>query len=129
MTPDGRVIGWCLSPGNEHDAVAVQRLWAFWDWSRVFAVIADRGYDTDNIRKLVALMMAVSVIPPKKNRKKNIEYDKMLYRARTKVECMFGRVKENGRCAIRKDKNDQNFASFFAIAIIKLETKSFVNSA
>ncbi len=43
-------------------------------------------------------------IPPKKNRKKPISYDKNLYKQRHKIEIMFGRIKDWRRIAMRYDR-------------------------
>ena len=45
---------------------------------RAEAVLADKGYDTDAIIEQVEAMGAKAVIPPKRNRKVQREYDKDL---------------------------------------------------
>ena len=50
------------------------------------SVLADRGYDTNKILKAASRAGMKVVIPPKKNRKEQREYDKEVYRARHLVE-------------------------------------------
>lgn len=119
LTPQG-FHSFVLSPGNTHDCVAIQNLWGFWDWSKIFMVIADRGYDTNNIRALIAACGAASVIPGRSNRKEPIPYDRKLYSTRRNIEITFGKLKENKRVNARFDKLDVTFAAFFALAFIKL---------
>ena len=51
-------------------------------------------------------------IPPKKNRKEKIGYDRHLYRERNVVERFFARIKEYRRVATRYDKKAGNFLGF-----------------
>lgn len=114
------VVSWYLGPGNEGDSIALQKLWAQWDWSRVFAVVADMAYDSNAIRKLIAFCGALAVIPPNPTRKYNIpEYDASIYRGRKKIEQEFGYQKENKRLYSRFDKLDCTFAAFHACAFLK----------
>ena len=49
-------------------------------------LIADRGYDSNWFREALADKDITPCIPPTKNRKVPIAYDKALYRQRHKVE-------------------------------------------
>ena len=54
------------------------------------ALLADRGYDTDGIIEMAVKAAMVPVIPPKKNRKVQRNYDKSIYKLRHLVEkCVF----------------------------------------
>ena len=55
-------------------------------------------------------------IPPRKNRKIKIEYDKELYKQRHKVENMFGKLKDWRRIAMRYDRCAHTFFSAICIA-------------
>ena len=57
------------------------------------ALLADRAYDTDEIIALAQEAGMETVIPPKKNRKVQREYDEYLYRLRHLVENAFLRLK------------------------------------
>lgn len=113
-------MSWYLGPGNEPDNIALQKLWAFWNWKMIFAVIADMAYDSDAIRALIAFCGAQAVIPPNPTRKHNVPvYDEILYATRKKIEQNFGYNKENKRVYSRFDKLDCTFAAFHACAFIK----------
>lgn len=74
------------------------------------AVLADRAYDAQSrvITPLVEREIEV-VIPPKKNRKEQREYDKECYKKRHRVENFFERLKQYRGIATRYDKRAVNF--------------------
>jgi transposase len=57
-------------------------------------LLADKGFDADK-RVLEPLAKAgkTAVIPPKRNRKEQREYDKELYKARHRIENFFAKLK------------------------------------
>ena len=55
--------------------------------------LADRGYDTDAVIKQATEAGIEVVIPPKKNRKKQREYNKDIYENRHHVENTFLKLK------------------------------------
>ena len=57
-------------------------------------LLGDRGYDADWFRAALREKGITPCIPPRKNRKTQIEYDRQLYKQRHKVENMFGRLKD-----------------------------------
>jgi transposase len=59
------------------------------------------------------------VIPGRKNRKKEIVYDKEEYKKRGEIEKVFGKIKENRRLTVRYEKSDINFLGFIFIAFIR----------
>ena len=56
-------------------------------------LLADRGYDTDRVIEQAIIAGMETVIPPKKNRKKQREYDKDIYENRYQVEKSFLKLK------------------------------------
>jgi len=56
------------------------------------------------------------VIPPKKNRKVQREYDKETYKNRNQVERFFNRLKNFRRVATRYDKLVSSFLAFVQLA-------------
>ncbi|WP_353622966.1 transposase [Rhizobium lusitanum] len=54
-------------------------------------------------------------MPSKANRKIRIEYDKVLYRQRHKIENMFGRRKDRRRVKTRYDRRAQTFMSAICV--------------
>ncbi|WP_407669171.1 transposase [Paenibacillus algicola] len=63
-----------LSPGNTHDGVIGYEMLQNLDLTNK-QVIADRGYDTNQILDLLKEQQATSVIQPKKNRVKQRKCD------------------------------------------------------
>ena len=72
-------------------------------------LIADRGYDTNAIIKTAENRRTRVVIPPKKNRREQREYDKEAYRRRHLVENAFQVLKEWRGIATRYAKNTASF--------------------
>jgi transposase len=56
-------------------------------------LLADKGYDTDEIVKFAQKSNIKIIIPPKKNRKIQRNYDKYLYKLRHLVENAFLHLK------------------------------------
>ena len=81
-------------------------------------LLADRGYDADWFRAALIRRGITPCIPPKKNRKVQIDYDKILYKQRHKVENMFGKLKDWRRIHTRYDRCAHTFMSAIAIAAI-----------
>ncbi len=77
------------------------------------------GYDSDPFRDVLRSQNNTPVIPGRKNRKIKIEYDKPIYKLRTRIEQFFGKIKENKRLGMRYEKSDVAFFAFIAAAIIK----------
>lgn len=81
-------------------------------------LLADRGYDAGWFRAALMAKGITACIPPKKNRKIHIEYDKTLYKQRHKIENMFGKLKDWRRIAMRYDRCAHTFFSAICIAAI-----------
>ena len=81
-------------------------------------LLADRGYDADWFRAALVAKGITPCIPPKKNRKIQIQYDKEIYKQRHKVENMFGRIKDWRRIAMRYDRCAHTFFSAICIAAV-----------
>lgn len=79
-------------------------------------LLADRGYDADWFRAALLRRGITPCIPPKKNRKQPVVYDKDLYKQRHKIEIMFGRLKDWRRIAMRHDRCAHTFHSAICLA-------------
>jgi len=90
-------------------------------------MLADKGYDSDDVRISLLLKGILPVIPPRSNRKHRIECDYAAYKDRNRVERMFNRLKQFRRIATRYDKTKLSFLSFLAIASAKIRLPSYVN--
>jgi transposase len=63
---------------------------------------------------------AMSVIPPKRNRKDPICFSPYLYRARNLIERFFNKIKQCRRVATRYDKLAANYLAFVKLASIRI---------
>ena len=116
-----------LFPSQRQDCKTIEQVWCDWDWSKIKFVVADKGYDTGNIRRFITLKNATAVIPYKGIWAHEDSlltpkdfYDTKMYRTRHIIERFFGRIKENKRVATRFDKLDHTFLSFVLLSIAKL---------
>jgi putative transposase len=78
-------------------------------------LLADKAYDTNPLRAILADKGIEPIIPSIRRRKPLIPYDVHTYRQRNPIERMFGRLKDFRRVATRYDKLARNF---FATAIL-----------
>ena len=79
-------------------------------------LLADRGYDADWFRNALKAKRIAPCIPPRKNRKRRVHYNKKLYKKRHKVENMFAKIKDWRRIAMRYDRCAHTFFSAICIA-------------
>ena len=81
-------------------------------------LLADRGYDSDAIVEKAEKAGMKAVIPPRKNRKTQREYDKELYKLRHFVENAFMILKRWRGVATRYAKNTASFLAAVQIRCI-----------
>lgn len=80
-------------------------------------VIADKGYDSNQIRDLILETESIPVIPRRKNSSQsNDDIDWCLYKYRHLVENVFARLKHFRSIATRYDKLKRNFQGMLALA-------------
>ena len=83
-------------------------------------LLADRGYDTDAVLEKAKSQGIAAVIPPKRNRKVQRDYDKELYKIRHLVENAFLHLKQWRGIATRYAKNSTSFLAAIHIRCIFL---------
>jgi transposase len=83
-------------------------------------VLADKAYDTNELRAWLKEQGIKAVIPPKSNRKAKIECDFWLYKERHAVECMFGKLKHYRRIATRYEKKAINYIGMLSFSSVLL---------
>jgi len=71
--------------------------------------LADKGYDPNALREMVAHRTVWANIPTKSSRKGQICFGSRLYRARNRVERFFNKIKRYRRVAIRYNKTAEGF--------------------
>ena len=110
----GRPLKIILTPGQAHDVTAAP---ALLDGAEAGSVIADRGYDTNEVRAIIAEAGMQAVIPSRRSRKTPIPHDPVLYKARNRIERCFNKLKHFRRCATLYDRRDIHFLAFIHLAI------------
>jgi transposase len=81
-------------------------------------VIADKGYDSNDLVGAIEAGGAEAVIPPRSNRKEPRDYDRHLYKERNRIERFINRVKQCRRIATRYEKTARNYLAFWQLASI-----------
>ena len=122
----GRPLGFVLTGGEVSDYKAVAELLAL-AVKKPKMMLADKGYDGDEVRIALLMKGVLPVIPPKTNRKQQIACDFNAYKDRNCIERMFNRLKQARRIATRYDKTAISFLGFLNIAASRLWLKHYVN--
>lgn len=112
----GRPVVIKVTAGNVSDVKMADALLA--EVSNCRYVLADKGYDSDKLRKFIRDKGAKPVIPGRRSCKKKIRHDQKRYAFRWMVEAVFCRLKDFRRVATRYDKLARNYLSTLAIATI-----------
>ena len=81
-------------------------------------VLADKGYDADDLRGDLLIRGVRPVTPWKANRRERGRLDRPLYALRNRIERAIGHLKQFRRVATRYDKTAGSFLSFVQIAAI-----------
>lgn len=83
-------------------------------------VLADKAYDSDELRRALIAHGCSAVIPCKASRAQRLVYDRELYKARSEVECTFSLLKQARRFATRYEKTLRNYAAVVALGCAML---------
>jgi transposase len=109
----GQSIRFILTGGQAHDAPqAIPLLTGI----KAQQVLADKGYDSDQILSFLQEQEAVAVMPPRSNRKTPREYDRGLYQQRNLIERAFTKLKHWRRIATRYDRKRVYFPAALHLA-------------
>ena len=115
---EGRMRRFCLTPGNRHDmSVAFDLLFEAALDTKL--IIADKGYDSDDLRDWLEIEGIKSVIPKRRYKGQKPEDNPEMYRERNLIERAFGRLKDFRRFATRYDKRAHVFEATVALCAIK----------
>lgn len=82
-------------------------------------VLADKGYDSQELVASIRAQGAEPVIPPRRCQQPR-EYDHTRYRLRNRIERCFAKLKQFRRIATRFDRKPANFLAFLYLASIPL---------
>lgn len=112
----GRPRVLALSAGNTHDIKpAAAMLTAARPTVRV---LADKAYDSAELRRLLAAQNVKAIIPNRSNRKQPYSFDAATYKRRNVVERTFCRLKDFRRFATRYDRIAATFLATACLAAI-----------
>ena len=97
-----------LFPAQRQDCKSFEDLESKLPWDKIKYLVADKGYDTANVRNIIKSHGTIPVVPPKgvylpegSTLTPKDFYDVRLYKKRNIIERFFGRLKENKRIAMR----------------------------
>ena len=111
----GFPIEFDLTGGEVHDCKAAPELIAKLPDAEY--IIADKGYDSEELRELIRNKSSIPMIPRKSNSTiGNADMDWCLYKYRHLVENVFARLKHSRAIATRYDKLKRNYASMLSMA-------------
>lgn len=101
-----------ITEGQRHD---IQPAKALLSKAASRCLLADKAYDSDDLRNALAAQACAPVIPSNASRAQKLPYDKELYKARSEVECTFSLLKQARRFATRYEKTLRNYAAVVAL--------------
>jgi transposase len=113
----GRPLRFILTGGQVHDIIAAP---ALLEGVEGGGVIADKAYDSNGLRQIVADAGMLAIIPSTRSRKVAIPHDTILYKTRNRIERCFNKLKHFRRFATRFDRRAVHFLSFIHLAAAML---------
>ncbi len=113
----GRPLKLILTPGQRGDAPLAPALLEGLSLRRV---LADKAYDSNALRELIAGLGTEAVIPRNPTRRRTIPYDFEAYKFTNTVERCFNKLKHFRRIATRFDRRAVHFLSFIQLAAAML---------
>ncbi len=115
-----------LTPGQTHDSKPALDLLE--GLPKGALLLADKAYDSDDIRALSGAKITVN-IPPKANRKTKIDFDREAYKQRNPVERFFNKIKHYRGIATRYDKHETTFMDGVRLATIRIWLRDYEPTA
>ena len=103
-----------MTGGEAHDCPVAERL-----INRVEAaerLLADKAYDSAELREELDQRGTKPVIPNRSNRKQPYSFSKRLYKLRWRIESAFNRLKDFRRIATRYDRLARNYLASVCLA-------------
>jgi transposase len=108
----GLPLLFAITEGQRHDIVSAKELL---EKASSRCLLADKAYDSDDLRDALAAQGCFAVIPSTASRARKRPYDKELYKARSEIECTFSLLKQARRFATRYEKTLRNYAAVVAL--------------
>jgi len=111
---NGLPVALKLTEGQAHDgSSAADMLEAL---SKGQILLADRAYDSDQLRQTLADRGAWVNVKPMRSRKRTLPFSPWLYRQRNLVERFFSKLKHDRAVATRYEKHAANFLAAVKLA-------------
>lgn len=109
----GRPLRFIVTAGQVGDITTAPTLL---DGLSAKAVLADKAYDSNALRAIIASMGAKAVIPSNRSRKIAIPHDTAIYKHRNQIERCFNKLKHCRRFATRYDRRTSHYLGFVHLA-------------
>lgn len=113
----GNPVRFILTAGQVHDIRQAEDLVTGLPFEKL---LADKGYDSDAFRTVVANAGAEAVIPSNRARSRAIPYDADVYKERNIVERFFNKIKHFRRLATRYEKTALSFSAMLSIVAVMI---------
>lgn len=118
MNACGLPIALKITEGQAHDGRSAQDMLDTVERGDV--LLADRAYDSNALRQILAARGAKANVKPMPNRLMARRFNRRLYRKRNLVERFFNKIKHYRAVATRYDKRDDNFLAGIKLASIRI---------
>ena len=119
----GRPIRLKLTEGQAHDGRSAADMYDTVGTGQT--LFADRAYDSDGLRDMLAGRGAVANIRLMPTRKRLPTFDADLYKRRNQVERFFSKLKHFRAVATRYDKRDDNFLASVQLASLRIWLRTY----
>ena len=116
----GRLVRFTIRPGNTAEVLELPTLL---DGVPTGELIADKAFDSNPIRLLLASQGIVATIPTRVNRLQQLWYDPLRYRTRHLVENYFCDIKQFRGVATRYNKLGDSYCAMVHLASWIIETR------
>lgn len=114
----GRALKLLLTAGNVVDITVAEELTGDLDESACGTLVADKGYDSDALRRLLLPKGIFPCLSINRSRRARRPFHRGYYRLRHRVENFFAAIKRHRRVATRYDKLAASFLAFVSLAAI-----------
>jgi transposase len=92
-------------------------------------LLADKAYDSDEIRQRAEAAGVFPNIPAKRNRTQSFAFSSFLYRYRNLIERFFAKLKNSRGIATRYDKRADNYLAAIKLFAARIWIKAYESTA
>ncbi len=119
----GRPIRLKLTEGQAHDGRSASDMFDTVQAGNI--LLADRAYDSDELRDKLTARGAWRNIRPMPNRIRHPAFSSWVYRQRNAVERFFNKLKHFRAVATRYDKRDDNYLASVQLASMRIWLRTY----